>query len=1710
MTTRSRRTRATVLGLLALLLTLLILPATLLRAEPTGPQAAVARAWELAQASGRYRARSAIEQTTAPGPSLSAAGRKPRVDRLVVESTANSAAGRLDLTMRDAADTAGTGAISVRIIDGQVEQRQGLGAWQPADSALLSSVGPGGNTLSFLQGARNLEALGTVAGPLDTPLAGKIVLPSSDATYSHYRFTLDGPALAAAIQDHLDATVRSQQKVPTGVEVDTTAAYRTLSGQGELWIDSLGLPRRLTLQLVYPPQGQAGRSTATITSDFLDFDHSRLGVATTGLAQNPLGWLSYRASQHAAGLRELATALALIVAALMLAPLWARTWGSRPAHTLTVGAVVVAILAAPLLRAGQVSAFAATQQTAQAAQTAQQTEQSNLAAGQTRLAEINAWDAHQDPRTAKPKQAAPRAAEVARTRAATTTVTAVDTDGDGLSDADEATWGSCPSATAGTNTDCTGVANSTDSDADGLTDGIEVNQLGTLPNEADSDGDAINDLLETTGFTLGGTAWYLNPNLRDTNSDGLTDNLECTVWDSTSTTYDATAVCTDLDSDGTPDVFDLDNDGDGVSNSADNSPNSLIAQTFGQDTPLSLTLNGLTLNKPVYVDFQIRPTEASHLNYSGTVLDWPSGDTKGQIQRHLSTTFADTANLDLRTSDDNAANGEVRIVPVLEITMPYSAGSYSSLPVTSAYSGTARSLSVPATTWLDDDALDLYSVTVAEASSGSLTAYLPLTLATDDTTDAAAVFSARMLYRPTVGSNGLAAWGSAQSVKLAWLVEMITDTCTDDTDLTTCTDELNIIQTYYDDWKLAGLTVSEERGTSAAVVYEDPARDTDLTSDSDLWAAAWNMNSSFIRARDCDTLSATGVCSSNGTRDVTISNLATSITSWAGGSANTDLTVKTYSGTDYDAIASQIAYTETTALLGSVFSSYKSQTNPTLLYATERTSRSYSVDSVAVTGAAVTLDLANVSTSVEATMNWSSYQYATASASWENYDSTDYLTELQATLADDSFFQAADSSDDSIAEAEGKLLWAQGFYTALLAGTSATVMLGSSVLWADNGDEQLYKSSWPSGTFTGVGYTGSAYAYTLLYFYQSYQGFSARVAAGSGFVQGQEFNVWKALRGAYREAFSEYTIGFLRASESKVAMALHGLVALTTVGLLVGGITYLVGYFSGDATVTKVGVYILNAMTVVAVGQYATNLIYVLYKAYTVTSAVTKAAMLTKLTKFAAVGKLGLALGIAVPWILFVAFNASDIFAGKWTNSLQTQMAYTVGATLIVVVMFMIEFMVITFFPPAAPFVALAFMMLAVWDAAVTLAGKDEWAVTTWINEQLSKLLFDVDSVINNLGSSGRLDVHINRLLTDTSDGLIASNTMSYTVDVTNTLTYGAAYGTTKAKKTVFTYTLDTSAVDRHSSLSAGQMSASWQTIGSTKLRNISHPALSAPISLRNIGTGINRAVPLYLNESFLVPYAGCWFHIKSSDCTFEYQGAYNALEVSDTFDILPDTIEEFVELGWNKHGALALPAQQDQDGDTLISAAFGGADPSDLLADTDSDGLSDSYELAQGTTATLADTDNDGLSDAREADFSTDPTLADTDNDGLSDGTEAATGWLTSYSGGVTRVWSDPLVADEDGDGLNDLQEFTYGFNPWVSTDAYSHRQPASLRQHGGRRDLSAGAAAALRGGRRRQQLRRQRRVEHDHGLRDEHERLPDRRRQWPLRQRAALRRRE
>ena len=136
-----------------------------------------------------------------------------------------------------------------------------------------------------------------------------------------------------------------------------------------------------------------------------------------------------------------------------------------------------------------------------------------------------------------------------------------DTDGDVLSDADEADLGTNP--------------NVVDTDGDGLNDGLEVNGHGTNPLAADTDGDGASDPVE---LECGTDPLDDDSTPPDTDADGLPncidpdDDNDGVADPDDNCVLDANAGQTDTDTDGAGDACDTDDDGDGVPDATDNCP----------------------------------------------------------------------------------------------------------------------------------------------------------------------------------------------------------------------------------------------------------------------------------------------------------------------------------------------------------------------------------------------------------------------------------------------------------------------------------------------------------------------------------------------------------------------------------------------------------------------------------------------------------------------------------------------------------------------------------------------------------------------------------------------------------------------------------------------------------------------------------------------------------------------------------------------------------------------------------------------------------------------------------------------------------------------------------------------------------------------------------------------------------------------------------
>jgi von Willebrand factor type A domain/Bacterial TSP3 repeat len=125
----------------------------------------------------------------------------------------------------------------------------------------------------------------------------------------------------------------------------------------------------------------------------------------------------------------------------------------------------------------------------------------------------------------------------------------------------------------------------------------------------------------------------------------------------------------------------------------------------------------------------------------------------------------------------------------------------------------------------------------------------------------------------------------------------------------------------------------------------------------------------------------------------------------------------------------------------------------------------------------------------------------------------------------------------------------------------------------------------------------------------------------------------------------------------------------------------------------------------------------------------------------------------------------------------------------------------------------------------------------------------------------------------------------------------------------------------------------------------------------------------------------------------------------------------------------------EDVDGDSLNALAEQSAGSSPLRADTDGDGLRDDAEVrVHRTNPTLTDTDGDGADDGAELRAGTNPLVADTDGDGKPDGGDVATATVTDPSGVVVKLTGTGDLAG--GVKVRPVQDASLRKAPGIVTD--------------------------------------------------------------------------
>ena len=981
--------------------------------------------------------------------------------------------------------------------------------------------------------------------------------------------------------------------------------------------------------------------------------------------------------------------------------------------------------------------------------------------------------------------------------------------------------------------------------------------MGTDPTNLDSDGDGLADGVEVPGLLVAGKRWYPNPLQADSNDDGLPDGVECPEQSlfNPSTTRPA---CGDLDGDGTPNLFDDDNDGDGVPDGVDLAPEHRMGNDspFAATVPLSLTVDGLTPGQPTYLDLQLRPVDPKHLTYAMQVLDWPGNDTRGHIQRRLETTFATTANSAIRSSDPNAANGDLRLLPMLSVRIAKEAGSYGNLPTKANPPAlTAASTVADWIAVLDREKLNVYNMSVREYDANTLELLTPLYLQPDSQGNPAA-FSAHLLYWPTTSS-----WGAAQEVRLTWVIQLISDRCVDPeregeafcNNPANRRDEPTIIHAYEDEWQLTGLTVAEQRGTTVAVVRGA----TDRTVDENLWQLGNELANTFVGGRDRNN---------DGQRDLPIAEIARR---WQKGSTataadrlqipvgSTDVTTFAYAHSDEYI---QVMMTE----LRTILAPFPTNIAPTLLVTSEQQRRDLTLAEATVNGQAATFTF-TAATPLKTTANvaWSPYRYA--NGGWENYPVADYLNDvLTPALATNPYFVPASSALADRNEANGRVDVARAIYLTLQHG------YGALVGYAD----QLLKIAPTAVAPTAPGTNTSPLA-KLVADYRYELTFVGRFYAA-------------------RQLLTSY--GYARGAGG--------------FGAAVVATTLIVGEFTGDRRITHAVTGAVSSVLGVALGVRLTQLYrqvntlqngafnLVKLRAYT--------AEINTLTRSISKSFKGLLIGLALAW---GGYAAQGLLSGTWDDP---ALLGTAAATST------IAFFLFAVTLVAGPLVGAAVgLALLLFDGVVMLlcgfAGVSG-AICGGLTGLLASLFYEVNHFVD-LEDPDRLQIEdVGITLGDPNRGMVAGNSLTYRVYVFNGLrAAGNPYSLGGwVRRSTFAYSLDAQVRALHGDLALGQMTNNWNfNAQSTRFEQRATPAHTVALNT----PGINVAGSLYLNEGFAVPYEECYkiFGIGVK-CDTETLRDSNPINLSDLtiLDILPATLAGFMQLESRGNGTYGLAwAQQ-------------------------------------------------------------------------------------------------------------------------------------------------------------------------------------------------------
>ena len=1649
------------LSLAAALLTVLTwLLAAPIAAKPSA-RSEVNLAWQRAQTIGAYHYTTEIVQTTRPLPKLANVGLSSQTERMYIEGETDLPAETLQMKLwsRDGHVNSGQGSIQLRVADGKAYGRTSdQAAWQEVDD-FSALVAPGRDNLGYLAAARNVVSLGSEN--------------RAGIDFTRYSFELNGLAFAHFVRAQLEDEMAARGELPPGVSLDLPQHYVQMTGQGEIWLDSEGLPLRQIIDVTFPPD-EFEQVAAEITTTFSAWGDSATLLAWNSAGLSVLGLKASRAltflQRHDWPQTGISFLILVSVAVLM-------TWlvlhsRSKRIYAAVAISQICLLVGGPLLQTHHLHAFYETQNSRQATYETQREQEQAARDVQAKLVQPD-FDPRLSPLAQTQTEGQEQNTAVENTpaddldnrglrpqQATTADDDGTDTDGDGLTDALE----NDPELALGTD------PNNPDTDGDGLSDGVEIYELGILPTDPDSDGDLISDRAEVMGFSDNSGHWYLNPAEADTNGDGQLDGLECVALQDIEIQEDGTSVvvassgsaCEDTDSDGTPDVFDLDNDGDGVPDQVDLAPTVVAGNPAAglADQQFNFQVDKLQAERPVYVDFQLRPVNPDHLWYAFNVLDWPSGDREGQVQRVRDTTFSDIyqndPNYDPARSPKDA-NGDLRLTPMLEIEIPFQDGHYGNLPVLAG--APAITPDTPIEDWLDTSQMEMFNISVRKKDdAGTLLVYTPLVLEREQADNTPVAFSARMFYRPSTGD-----WGSVQQARLVWMVEAIINTCqpSEGEDYaaycaveTNWKEEVTVIHAYYEDWYLTGLAVREDHGLKASVVLEDPDFVKNETDDNgDL---IYDPNTYYERfmwhlADGLELTLLAGRTDASGKRDLAIDDIKTRFDRDSNQNVSDEerweipkdaLQVETFNFAHQGLIAT-LPMTHTPQILADHFVDGSGNAKieaPTLLIVREEAFRSLSLDEESALSGntlTLTLDAESVPETVLAAMQWAPYRYLGAGA-WESYPIDEYWTYLESRLT---ALLDQDYADEAL---EGAVLVAQSAYLTRFNGTNAIIELDAEAMSSSNhlSDAELQaigKSSVGFGKLArtvvktivdSVDADGRHFSNFITKLYGAKLGKEIideqndflRLMAGKG-DKGFIDSLKEKAKLFLKEKLKSTSGIKLLATLVLIAVAI---IVIVIAVLVAAGIAGTVLFYASNAikiiTSIKAIVESISKISIV-VAKGAASGISALNAVKNAVTTITRASVI-----IAVVGLI-ITAAVAIGFFIYaVVSQGISVTSPAFTQAL----AGLIASLIVAVILTAIGLIPIV----GQIIVAIIGLIDGVIALVCRLTGADESedeivrdyvcaGITGLLTKLVQFLIYDQTPLVD-LQNENRLNLtNFNLNPVDPHKGIVVNNQLTLTADVTSTL-YSAGpdsllsliyfwqFSDQNVKASTFAYQFALNEENIGDSLKRDQMTNQWIAVSDGDgdfAQRFAVEINTDPLP----EVGINQPItPLYLTEGYAINTQECfvvpnifppWQPPVIPICYLRALKDTTHQDIGEKFklDIFPARLDDFYTLQFvdvdNGSDGYALAWDQ-SDGLTFPP-----------LQDADGDGLRNQAVGGNDPKDNIADFDGDGLSDFFEILNGSDPREADLDNDSLNDYQE----WLHQ---------TDPYRADTDNDGLLDGEE--------------------------------------------------------------------------------------